>query len=604
MTGPLPAADPARPHFEVSVFPMGPTGGSLKTAELVEELNAADWCTAAAAPAAERWNRKPGSVSADAWASVVLTGFGDYAHAFVFLFNGPNGSARLAAHIPYGVTWVYNNKTWVVPADRIAAAFREFSRQPPPEAAPAVVCLQVTERAETDTAAAKGGSLGMDGMTPVKRASTVTAREALPCFEAMIAAALCENGWAPSWDPKDPAFQADVRFGFQASSVRLTPTGSPAAAKENIPEERYYEFLRRLAHGMAAPKGTEPGDFALLGRGSVTLLAAASNRVCVSSDIGLAAFNPRTGNRLYPAPDEKIPERPDSYIARPDSRGERRLFRISGGLASADPATRDETLLARAAPAAPWSFAAGEDGLTVVATDDGVTAFRDYAPAWSMPEASPVSAGPAVAGDRVYAATVRGSLFCRQRGDGRELWRQPTSARWSGEMVCLDNRLLAFDRNENVLWALDPENGTVLWKQALGDVPLKAPARLGGKLLVAAKNNRLLLLNPADGTIAREIRWPTWLSDVLPIETGTKSRVACSDIHGRVSLLDGATLEPARETTLPARAAGEMLFAPLFPTAWGPGGEEEELGGILPDDFKPAVLVLDKEGFCYILPIP
>jgi hypothetical protein len=121
---------------------------------------------------------------------------------------------------------------------------------------------------------------------------------------------------------------------------------------------------------------------------------------------------------------------------------------------------------------------------------------------------------------------------------------------------------------------------------------------------VVGKNNRILLLDESDGKIAAEVRWPTWLVDVIPVR-GPAPLVACTDIHGTFSLLDGATLKTLRTLRLPARPSGPLLALSRFPTLWGvDSDEDDEMGSFSINELKPAVLVGDAEGFCSIVPLP
>lgn len=482
------ADDDARPRFAVSAFSLGISGGSLTTAELTAELKQGDWCDATAIPAT-RWNQRPESLKEGPWLSVVLTGFGDQANAFAFLYAAPGAPPQLAAHVPYPISYKQGVKIWVVPTGRLASAIQAFFRNTEKPRAQPLLTLHVTERAEDEVRNTPSGTLSLENLAPVKRASSVSKQEALPSLEAMIAGAMLENGLTPAWTAADQSLLAEIQFGFQVSAIRLTQgPAKRVTSKEDIPEEQYFSHLTRMFYRLAQQKGFGLSDFVLVEtNGPALLLSATPELLSVSSPQGLISFDPRTGRQLdLPAGKKQNTAKGKTSATHDEDPESSKLFRLS---------------------------------------DDSLTAFN-------------------------------------------------------------------------------PANGEVRWKQAVGDVLLKDPIPLGDRLLVIGKNNRLLLLDPAKGTILADVQWPTWLIDVIPTE-GANPLIACSDIHGTLSLLDGATLKPLHALRLPARPSGPLLAAPRFPTLWGASSTDEIENGALPStDMKPAVLVGDAEGFCSIVPLP
>lgn len=483
------AEEAAKPRFAVSVFSLGISGGSLTTAELAAALKQGDGCDAAAIPAS-RWNQRPESLREGPWLSVVLTGFGDQANAFAFLFEAPGTPPRLAAHVPYPISYKQGVKVWYVPTGRLVSAIQAFFEKPEKQPAQPVLTLTVTERDEAEIRNTPSGTLSMENLAPVKRATSVSRQEALPSLEAMIAGAMLENGLTPSWATADQSLLAEIRFGFQANSIRLTRgPATQVTGKDEIPEEQYYGYLTRMFYGLARQQGFGLSDFVLVEtNGPAHLLSADSDRLCLSSPQGLASFDPRTGLPLDP-------------------------------------------------------------------------------PAGAKPKARKKGKAPAILADE----------------------QEPSKL---------------FRLSDDILTAFNPADGAVLWKQAVGDVLLKEPVRIGDRVLVVGKNNRILLLDPAKGTILADLQWPTWLIDVIATE-GARPLIACSDIHGTLSLLDAATLKPLHALRLPARPSGPLLFAPRFPIHWGASSSNEnELGSLQASAMKPVVLAGDAEGFCSIVPLP
>ena len=184
-----------------------------------------------------------------------------------------------------------------------------------------------------------------------------------------------------------------------------------------------------------------------------------------------------------------------------------------------------------------------------------------------------------------------------------------------GAIVDAGVAILSFIMGSNTLIAISAKEGSVLWKQPIGDVLLKIPERVGAQWLVASKNNRILLLNSADGSIAADVRWPTWLVDIAAATLDGKTIILCTDIRGQLSLLDAATLKTSRQFVLPSRPHGELFVVPQFSGKFGvartdnaPLAGADDINALLPLDEidgkrMPAVLVTDADGFCYIVPL-
>lgn len=605
---PASAADAAKPAFLVSTTAMGTAGGTLSAAEWARSLAAGNWCTAEVAGKAVRWNVPPAGAPPAAWVSVVLAGYGTQAHAFAFMFNGPDGTPRLLAHVPYTQSWQPGGSfVWIPPSARLAAAFREAYQRPPVADAPPRVALKemTWERAAGDEPT---GGRGADG-GPSEAAATVSAADGLPALGVMLAAAACENGWTPCWTEADTRLGLEVRFGFKKSAMRLTRqtgTARNSERKDDIPEAQYYAFLYRLVYGLH--EEGRAGTFAWLGAGPVDVLAATPKHLCATVDGVLMAYDPLTGKRLWPAIAEKPPARkppPELYTTRPaagSATGAVQVYRYSGGLLAIDAATGAAKALAPVAPAAPWAFAVGADQTTVLAQGAAIHAYRNNTPLWKADAAADVVVGPLLLGTRVYAGTAAGEILCLALETGAPQWQKQVSPAWHGPLAGGGDRIMGMTTDDNELVAITAADGTALWRLPVGDVLLGAPLPLGDRTLVAGKNNRLLVFNPADGRTAQETRWPTWLLDVIALPGNDPPRLLCSDLGRRLSVVDGATLKPLRALRLPAPLSGGLVFAPAFPAAWAVAAEEDGLESGA-DALQPTVLLGDVEGFCYLVPV-
>lgn len=595
-------AEDAKPRFVVSISPLGVSGGggAQDADALAAHLSNGDWCTAVASgPDARpaRWNKRPEKIPANEWISVVLCGFGVQAQAFAFMFDGPHGAPRLLAHVPYKLSVLPSGaKQWILPIGQIANSIgAEYRRNPIPAKSAEGASVSIKIGADET----KAGSSENSG------AATVTFGEALPAMEAMLCAALCEQSWTPTWEQNEQCIRLDLRFAFKSASMRVTRQAgntSGVRRKEGIPEDQYFGFLSRMLFTLKADAGI--ADFAWLGSGRIQLLTATVERVCGAGEAGIAAYDPRNGKRLWAVVAGKVPDAFETFL---DDGGQDRVMRISGGVAAVNLAAGGaQKVLAPAAPGAPWAVAARDDGTAAVAQFATLSSYRNATLLWQKEEASSVTAGPAISAKFVFAGTADGDLFCRGVEDGAEKWRKSFGGELRGPVVISGTTIFVFTKKEDALIALSSTDGSTIWTQPVGDVLLKAPVVLGGKCLIVAKNNRILLLNENDGKIAAETRWATWLVDVVPVILEGRAQIVCTDIRGKLSFLDAANLKVLREMSLPARPSGGMKFVREFPSVWGAAAAEADpLAGLAFDEpvgkLKPAVLVMDNEGFCYIV---
>lgn len=615
------AADGEKPRLAVSVSVLGVEGGSITPAQMVAALADGGWCQPKAV-AATNWNRRPEAAGDAPWLSVVLTGFGDRAQALAFLIGTDGAAPRLAARVPYGKTFnpLSNKFYWSVPTGWIAFAVRDFfeSAEKAPAAAATPAGLVVRERVDERTT--DKGTAGLAGLSGTRDASNVDTVKALPAFEALLAAAMLENGLTPGPADAPVRIEADVRFGVKEASFRVARLGGTAASERvatYVPENEYFDHLLRTVMILSAKPGGGPAEFFRPdGAGPLQILAAMPDRLAVTHADGLAIFDVVSGGRIHPAANPQgVTHARGRYVGLATGTGGQRIFRIDGGLSRIDAASGAATPPAAASPGRAWGFAVA-DGQTVVATDRTLALFRGgTAAAWRHDEPSAITAGPAVQDDSVFVGLEDGGVVCRGLADGGQRWRTGTPQEsWHGPVVSVAGRVLAYDRVGRSLTALDPADGRTIWKQSLGDVLLEPPSLVGDRIIVVAKNNRLVALQPADGTIAAEVRWPTWLVDVVVIP-GRRPLVACADIHGDIGFLDAATLETVGSVRLPARLSGPLLFHPAFPPSWGrsaraPGDDAEDLADELDRTLVaatppiPAVLAADIDGFCYVLRVP
>lgn len=597
---PAATADPARPAFAVSSFDLGAVDQlRAKDADLANELNAQEWCTARPQPKAKEWNEIPAGVDPNEWVGVVTVGFGKRAEAYAFQFNGPQGAARLVAHVPHRKVLVRGSEQWTSPFVKLLNTLR-VAHTEPRAALPPLLQLEVVETV------AKKPTAGPDA------ALTLSPEKVLPPLRAILTAAACEAGWAPTPRPAPTRARVEVRVLDQACSFRVTFTGDgreTVVVRDRVPWEEFHDQLAAVFR-QGAP-GNKVIDFARPATGPVELLGVEKDRIVCVADDELTALDAATGAEAWrlrvPQAKGAAAKRVEGYASRRDAGGTLRVFRWTTAIAEVAPADGKLTPLAPVAAASSSSFDVGANGEVVVIQGSRLTYFTRGKQAWSVTETHPITAGPRLEADRVLVGTEHGDLIAFARTDGRELWRSSPGKRLFGSIATAGPLRLVFCGDDESLVAVDPAAGAAKWRFAAGDTLVQPPFEHDGSVVVVTKQNRVVRLNPTTGTVTAEVRRPTWVVVVHPLEVGGQSRLAVGDISGNLSLL-GPDLKPTWEAPLAARFTGRAATAKL-PAHWkgvprpAKGGPDELIEDIAADaaGTRPFVLATDANGFLYKL---
>ncbi len=111
---------------------------------------------------------------------------------------------------------------------------------------------------------------------------------------------------------------------------------------------------------------------------------------------------------------------------------------------------------------------------------------------------------PLVLGGAVYVATYQGELAGVIEASGEVVWRRSLSS-YAG--LGNDFRQLYVTDAEDNVWAIDPRNGSALWKQdKMVGRKLSAPVAVGDYVVVGDYEGYLHWLSPEDGRIVGRIR--------------------------------------------------------------------------------------------------
>lgn len=119
---------------------------------------------------------------------------------------------------------------------------------------------------------------------------------------------------------------------------------------------------------------------------------------------------------------------------------------------------------------------------------------------------SPLSAAPVVAEGSVFTLDTEGLVSSFDVKNGKRKWKQKIVPKGEedagavgGGLAFASGKIFAAS-GYKYIYALNPENGKILWKSAIASPARSAPTVLDERVYVVTLDNRLLVLNAADGT--------------------------------------------------------------------------------------------------------
>ncbi|MFW5739163.1 MAG: PQQ-binding-like beta-propeller repeat protein [Myxococcota bacterium] len=128
----------------------------------------------------------------------------------------------------------------------------------------------------------------------------------------------------------------------------------------------------------------------------------------------------------------------------------------------------------------------------------------------TTPVVSRIASGPVV-----FVGTYAGGVYALDASTGAQLWsndkvrgvteltrwyQPPHPPRGGGPMVPARELLLA-STGTSGMWALDPEDGTEVWRRELPAGGVSAPAEIAGALMVTTTRYGVFLLSPLNGQV-------------------------------------------------------------------------------------------------------
>ena len=142
-----------------------------------------------------------------------------------------------------------------------------------------------------------------------------------------------------------------------------------------------------------------------------------------------------------------------------------------------------------------------------------------------------------VAGPVVFVASYSGGAFALDAETGTQVWSNPAVlgvsdlVSWSepghtsrSGSIVPPRRLLLAASGTSGLWALDPEDGSEVWRRAFPSGGVSAPVPIAGALLVSTTRLGVFLLSPSGGEVIDGIHMVDG-SAMTPAALGTRAFV-------------------------------------------------------------------------------
>jgi outer membrane protein assembly factor BamB len=246
----------------------------------------------------------------------------------------------------------------------------------------------------------------------------------------------------------------------------------------------------------------------------------------------------RAGGRVSAAPGIVLVRGADGQLTRLDPASGRRLWSVSSGVPGTAPAVPDGDQV----------YVAGT-GLAALSLKDGTLQ-------WTAAEAADVTAPPVASAARLFVGEEDGTLRCRDRATGLTRWTLATGGALRAPAV-LDGEQLLLGTTDGRFLAVSTESGKVRWTWRLGaDVAHAAALFQDGSVLFASYENVLYALDQNNG----HLRWRAALPSrpvEAPLMVGTAALVACQESD--VVAFDARTGRPLASLAAP----GDIGAAPI-----------------------------------------
>lgn len=130
-----------------------------------------------------------------------------------------------------------------------------------------------------------------------------------------------------------------------------------------------------------------------------------------------------------------------------------------------------------------------------------------------------IDADPIIRGDIAYLASYQGYVGALSLSSGQFIWRKPASVY---KNLAIDDTTLYVTDSDDILWAIDRQNGQVKWKQlSLKARGLSEPTLMGHRLIVGDRTGYLHVLATHNGELISRTRLSGPI-DIAPAVAGNK----------------------------------------------------------------------------------
>jgi outer membrane protein assembly factor BamB len=184
---------------------------------------------------------------------------------------------------------------------------------------------------------------------------------------------------------------------------------------------------------------------------------------------------------------------------------------------------------------------------------------------WTAELGDSVDGSPVVVGDRIYVGTSGGAFFCLDRA-GAIRWRTPLSG---GVFAAAETApgLVFVGCGSGMVYGLDAETGSTLWRHRTRRAVLGSPALVGQDLLFGSMDGTLRAVDPATGRKRWVVAGPAGISGGLAADQG---RVYYGDEAGGLHAREAASGSSVWDAAVPGRVtaspclSGQRLLVPLM----------------------------------------
>ena len=608
----------------VGVEEMAKLTGDMKEV-ICGRLDAREGIRATADPHVE-WRGLPKGADPATWLSLVLVEVRGNLDLLALQW-GKDGAVNFAARrpsldrpyagvFPHGIPPGPQQTPRNAAIELAAQTGRFLTRESRPDAVrpPLSIAVRSPESGEAGAEDAEAGAENGPGDGPAGLFAKMD-DQTVEATTALALAAAWEAGWRPSLKEKAEGDRVTLKLVGRTQALDLQCRAvlqrtETQLVLHRVPEGEIYPYLLRLfrklkdwgprvaefskvippRHRMAPlPPSQAEGYRALGWKDGILAILTEDEKPKLS---GLVAA---TGQAKWTVAEE------GEYASLSDRGNQAIVARTGRKLALSEVLPQDGTMEEILEQGAAGRLAADiEAGDAAFAEGRSLTTFVGGAKAWEAKTPLPMGMDPLLTESHVAVGSGDQNVRCFDRATGRLRWTQQIEGRPNTGAALPDGALL-FGTREGKLYALTEADGSVRWSLNLTDGLIQPPCLAGDKILIVDGSGSVKLLAPATGKAEAEKRLTGRLIGAAPA-AGGEGVLAVAERTGRVTLLAIPSLETVSEADLQARLHQPPFAARNVPSSWNAISADDLEAGIVTEGIKSAFLVVDEDGFIYVLP--